>query len=134
LSPESISWIAVMVSNHNDPVALKPLLEKNVVWKLLKVAPPSSARIVVMSLWIVLDIFNSGVNLAPKLITKIKRNVCILCGDLSGIIRCPRVDDQRLHPASYLPQSRRNSSLETPTTSPESNSAERFATSSSSTQ
>ena len=83
----------MMVSNHEDPVALDQLLKKNVVWKLLEVAPPSSAGVVMMPLWIELDVFDSVVNLAPKLVTKIYRNLCILCRDVSGILRCPRVDD-----------------------------------------
>ncbi len=81
-----------------------------------------------------LDMINGIVDLFPELVTQVIRDIRILCRYVPGILRRSWVDVQRLHPALYLPQSFLNSSLETPTTLPEPNSADRFATSSSSTQ
>jgi hypothetical protein len=124
----------MMVSNHNAPIALKTLLKQNVVWKLLEITSSPSGGIIMMSFRVALDEIDCIIKLFPKLDTQVIRDICILHSDLSGILRRSRVDDQWLHLATYLPQSFLNSSLETPTTSPESNSADRIVTSSSSTQ
>jgi len=131
---ESISRVAMMMANHNDPIALKALFEDDVVGKLLEITPPSAAGIIVVPLRVALDGVDGVVNLLPKLVTQVIRNFRVLCGYASRVFRRFRVDDQRLHRAIYRPQSFLNSSLETPSTSPESNSADRVATSSSSTQ
>jgi len=86
-----------MVSNHNDTIALDALLEKNMVWKLLQIAPSHSAGIVMMPLWMEFDAVDRIIKLVPKLTIQFPGNGFILRGNLSGIFRCPRVDDQSLH-------------------------------------
>lgn len=44
-----------MMSYHNDAVAIHPFLKKNMVGKLIEVAPPQTAGIVVMPFGICLD-------------------------------------------------------------------------------
>jgi hypothetical protein len=134
MASQSISRIAMMMSYHYNPITLKAFLEQNMVWKLLEIAPSPAARVIMMSFWVALDIIDCIINLIPELVTQVIRDIRILCRYVPGILRRPWVDDQWLHRANYLPQSFLNSSLETPTTLPESNSADRFSTSSSSTQ
>ena len=100
LASASVSWIAMVVSNHDDPIALKTLLEKYMVGKFLEITPPHSAGIVMMPLRIGLDGIDGIIQLTPKLIIQLPGNSFILRRNLSGIFRSPRVNDQSLHRAS----------------------------------
>jgi hypothetical protein len=56
----------MMMSDHQDPIALKSLLKKDMIWKSLKIAPSSSTWIVMMSLGILLDAIDCVIDLLPE--------------------------------------------------------------------
>ena len=89
LASASVSWIAMVVSDHDDPIALKTLLEKYMVGKLLEITSPHSAGIIMMSLRIGLDGIDCIIKLTPKLIMQLPGNSFIIRRNLSGIFRRP---------------------------------------------
>ena len=97
MASASVSWIAMVVSNHDDSIALKTLLEKYMVWKFLEIAPPHSAGIIMMSLRKGLDRIDCIIKLTPKLIMQFPGDGFILRRNFYGIFRSPRVNDQSLH-------------------------------------
>jgi hypothetical protein len=124
----------MMMPNYDDSVALKALFKQYMVGKSLEITPPSSTWIIVMPLRVAFDDIDCVVNLFPKLVAQLIRNIGINRRNFTRVFGCSGVDDQWLHDPTHRPQSFLNSSLVTPTTDPESSSADRFSSSSSSTQ
>jgi|LakMenE01Jun11ns_1017448.scaffolds.fasta_scaffold9383783_2 hypothetical protein len=56
----------MMMSDHQDPIALKSLLKKDMIWKSLKITPSSSTWIVMMSLRILLNAIDCVIDLLPE--------------------------------------------------------------------
>jgi len=56
------------MSYHHDSIALKTFLKQNVVWEAFKIASPSPAWVVMMSLGILLGVIDRFINFLPKLI------------------------------------------------------------------
>lgn len=69
--PESISRIAVMMPDHNDPIAVKALFEENMVWKFPEIAPSPPAGIIMVPFRIALDGIDCIVDLFPKLVAQV---------------------------------------------------------------
>ena len=78
-----------------------------------------------MSLGILLNVINCIINLPQKLVTQLIGYLRLHRGDITRILRCTGMNNKWLHAATQRPQSLRNSSLVTPTTAPESISADR---------
>jgi hypothetical protein len=56
----------MMMSDHQDSIALQSFLKKDMIWKSLKIAPSSSTWIVMMSLGILFDAIDCVINLLPE--------------------------------------------------------------------
>ena len=83
-----------MMSDHHDSIVEKTLLKQNMVWKPIQIAPSSSARVVVMSLWILLDVIDSVINLLPELVVQFIRDLRIHCSDLACILRSSGMNNE----------------------------------------
>lgn len=61
----------MVVPNHHDSNALKPLLKENVIRELLEITTPVSRRVIMLLFWMKKDFINCFVQLGPKAVRKV---------------------------------------------------------------
>jgi hypothetical protein len=92
-SSQAVGRIPVVMLYDDDPDAIEPLFEQNVVGEFLQIVAAHSGWIEVMALWVFANQFDRPLDLIPESIFDVLGRLRILPGDLPNVLRRSWMDD-----------------------------------------